>query len=159
MQASWIFKPKYGIEIVRTVLNCFTDEFLDWRSNGIDFSFVPATKEGWYTLEAFIDSSSCEYYTETCFVDTPISSEHLANDMFVLLVDAGVAYRHHDKDEDSFYYLEDVDITEVLSALSEDGTSVFSPVGSRCYIYPVGDTKKTPRHVDMLDALLTLEAA
>lgn len=159
MQSSWMFKPKYGIDIVSKVVDCFATSYLDWNHNGVTWSFKETNKEGWYCLDVWIDGGHCEYYTETSFIERPVSSLELTESMFVLLVEAGVAFRDPDEEDDSNYYLHDVDITEVLAALCEDGTSVFAPAGSKCYIYPVGDSKRSPRHVDMLDALFTLEAA
>ena len=159
MQSSWMFKPKYGIDIVSKVVDCFATSYLDWSHNGVDWGFKETNKEGWHCMDVWIDSGNCEYYTETSFTERPVSNLELTESMFVLLVEAGVAFRDPDEEDDSNYYLHDVDITEVLAALCEDGTSVFAPVGAKCYIYPAGDSKRPPRHVDMLDALFTLEAA
>ena len=159
MQSSWMFKPKYGIDIVNKVINCFAESYLDWNHNGVDWRLTPTSKKDWYCMDVWIDSGHCEYYSETSFSDEPISGTDLTDGLLVLLVEAGVANNYPEDEDPNNWYLEDVDITEVLAALCEDGTSVFAPAGAKCYIYPVGNSKKTPRHVDLLDALFTLEAA
>ncbi len=159
MHASWMFKPKHGIDIVEKVVGCFANKHLDWPHNGVDWCFKEASREGWYVLDVYLDSGNCEYYSETSFSDEPISGTDLTDGLLVLLVEAGVAYNYPDDENPNNWYLEEVDITTVLAALAAPETSVFAPVGTKCYIHPSTDSKKTPYHVDMLEALFTLEAA
>jgi hypothetical protein len=75
--------------------------------------------------------------------------------MMILLVDAGVAYKSGNE-----YILEDVEVCQVLEVLSEENTNIYSPMGSKCWIYPVGSNDgRKAKTVDMIGALLTLQAA
>ena len=153
MQTSWIFKPKFSQDIYNKVIRRFTNYYLAWADNGIDYHY-DNLKDGWVCLNAWMDSGSCEYYSETCFSDAPIPGEYLTDDMLILLVEAGVAYQR-EEDDDKDYYLEDVDITAVFAALAQDNTNVYAPMGAKCYVYPT-NTEKSAYHADMLDSFFTL---
>ena len=77
----------------------------------------------------------------------------------ILLVEAGVAWNvNMDNPEDSAEYtLEDVELTQVIAALSEDDSHVFSPWDDRCFVLNVktGEAK----HHDMTDLIFSLAAA
>jgi hypothetical protein len=159
MQSSWIFKPKYGKDIYEKVINCFTHRYLNWYDNGVDIQLFEI-KNGYVEMQAVIDDPSChEYFTENCFSDNPLDGEELTEHMMILLVEAGVAYNIHqdEPDETPKYILEDVEVCQVLDVLCEKDTNIYSPWGSKCWVYPVGGG--LPKTVDMLDALLTLQAA
>jgi len=162
MQSTWIFKPKFSRDIYNKVIKCFVDQYLAWAENGIEYHYE-TLKDGWVCLTAWMDSGSCDYYSETSFDCDPISGHNLTEDMLILLVEAGVAYQQDDPnpgvDADGDYYLEDVDITAVFAALSEKDTNVYAPNGAKCYVYPVGAPLRCSQHVDMLDAYLTLKVA
>ena len=162
MHSSWIFKPKYGADIYKKVLRQFVNEFLSWFENGIDWH-TTVLKDGWVEMQASCDGGgSLEYYAETCFSDTPLTGTDLTEHMMILLVEAGVVNKYDvesldDGNPSQEYSLEDVDICQVIAALSEQDTNVYSPWGSKCWVYPVGPGPA--KTVDMLDVLLTLQAA
>ena len=159
MQSSWIFKPKYGKDIYEKVINCFTHRYLNWYDNGVDIQLIEI-KNGYVEMQAVIDDPSChEYFTENCFSDNPLDGEELTEHMMILLVEAGVAHNVNEEEValEAEYILEDVEVCQVLGVLSEEGTNIYSPWGSKCWVYPVGGG--LPKTVDMLDALLTLQAA
>jgi len=157
MMESWIFKPKYGKDIYTKVVECFTDSFLDWYTNGVGYAFEELDS-GYVELSARIEDNSChEYFAEVCHMDSPIEGVQLTEYMMILLIEAGVAYRQGEDEDD--YILEDVEMTQVLGALSEDGTSIYSPYGSRCWVYPVGNDGRKAKAVNMLDALLSIQDA
>lgn len=159
MHASWIFKPKYGKDIYEKVIKCFANEYLAWDCNGVGMNLIEL-KNGYVEIQAMVDDpAGYEYFTENCFYDRIVSGFDLTENMMILLVEAGVAWNVNQKypDETPEYTMEDVEICEVLEALSEPGTSIYSPWGAKCWVYPVGDGK--PKTVDMLDVLLTLQAA
>ena len=157
MQSSFMFKPKYGIEIVNKVLKCFVEDYLDWYSNGYDWSLrkVESKHEGWLILEVWPEEAS-SYFTETSFIEDPITNEQLTKDMFVLLTENGPAFKDGD-DSEEIYSLYEVDLSEVIVALSQTGTRVFSPYGAKVWSIRVGDgeSKREP----LLDLFLTQEAA
>ena len=158
MRSSWIFKPKYSPDIYNKVINCFVDDFLHWAGIGVGWG-AETLKDGWMELTAYFDEpSGSEYYSEMCFMEEPLTGEQLTEHMMVLLVEANVAYKYADgADGDEDYVLEDVDISQVLAALAEDDTHIYAPMGSKCWVLPVSTGH--PKTVDMLDALLTLQAA
>jgi len=158
MHASWIFKPKHGKEIYCKVIQRFADHYLDWYNNGIS-CHTAELKNGWVELQAVADDAgNMEYYSEMCFTDNPLTGEDLTEHMMILLVESGVATNvNEDSKESPVYSLEERDMCEVVAALSELDTNVYSPYGAKCWVYPVGSGM--PKTVDMLDALLTLQAA
>ena len=135
-----MFKPKHGIDIVEKVVDCFARNYLDWHRNGVAWCFRETSRQGWHVLDVYLDSGDCLYYSETSYSDEPISGTDLTDGLLVLLVEAGIAYNYPDEDPNN-WYLEEVDITTVLAALAASGTSVFAPVGSKCYIHPSTDSK------------------
>jgi len=159
MHASWIFKPKYGKDIYEKVIRCFANEYLDWHNNGVGLNLIEV-KSGYVEMQAMIDDPTChEFFSESCYYDRRISGKELTEDMMVILVDAGVAWNlNMDYPEDpAEYTMEDVEMCQVLEALSETGTNIYSPWGTKCWVYPVGDG--LPKTVNILDALLSLQAA
>ncbi len=159
MQSSYIFKPKYGLEITKRVLGCFVRDYLSWEENGYDFNIrkVDSKHEGWLTLEAWPEHPGGEYFSETSFVEDPITNKQLTEDMLVLLTGDGPAYEEDRDEQEPGYSLYEVEISEVLAALSEVGTRVYSPFGAKIWSLRVGDghSKREP----LLDLLLTQEAA
>ena len=156
MNASWIFKPRYNQEICERLINRFATKYLDWHEQGIAW-YIAEIKKGWFELQCVMDEPGrMNYWSDTCLVDNRLTADDLANCMMVLLVEAGLArnckFDLNDHDE---YSIEDVDMTQVLSVLCRQGTNIYSPWGSKCWVYPVGGG--TPKTVDMLDALLTLK--
>ena len=158
----FMFKPKYGIQIVHKVLRCFVDDHLRWHDYGVDWHIKPLkNKEGWYELEASpsYDGSVLEGFTETSFSDLPLSGKELTEDMMILLVEAGIAWNlNKDHPEDpTEYCLEDVELTSVITALSAEDSHVFSPWDKRCYVVNVktGEAK----HHDITDLIFSLAAA
>ena len=147
-------QPKYGPEIVHKVLRCFCDDYLRWYEYGIEWSVTPLkSKEGWYELSAnpSYDGASLEGWSETAYSDEPLTSKELTEDMMILLVEAEVAYQQEDG-----YILEDVELTNVIAALSDEDSHVFSPWNNRCFVYNV----KTgmAEHKDITDLIFTLAA-
>ena len=141
------------------VITCFANHFLHWCENGIGLSMIEI-KNGYVEMQAVVeDPSSHDFYSENCFSDKEITGEELTYHMMVLLVDAGLAYDTNKElpELETEYILEDIEICQVLEVLSEEGTNIYSPWGSKCWVYPVGNG--TPKTIDMLDALLTLQAA
>lgn len=158
MHASWIFKPKYGKDIYEKVITCFANEYLDWHNNGVGLNLIEV-KNGYVEMQAMLDDPTChEFFAEGCYKGRAISGEEMTEDMMILLVEAGVAYDvNEDGDGVSEYVLEDMEVCQVLEALCEPGTSIYSPWGTKCWVYPVGDG--LPKTVSILDALLSLQAA
>ena len=163
MQSTYMFKPKYGAPIVNKVLKCFVEDYLDWYSNGYDWHIrkVDSKHEGWWILEVWPEESS-SYFGETSFIEEPITNKQLTEDMFVLLTEEdGPAHKLDEDDVDNGYSLYEVDISEVISTLSETGTRIYSPHGSTVWSLKVGakSSDKGCKREPLLDLLLTQEAA
>ena len=135
MQSSYMFKPKYGIEIIRKVLGCFVNEYLDWHHNGYDWSLrkVDSKHEGWLILEAWPEQPGGEYFSESSFVEEPITNRQLTEDMLVLLTEDGPAFLIDEATPEYGYSLYEVDISDILIALAQTGTRVFSPYGAKVW--------------------------
>ena len=158
MQSTYMFKPKYGAPIVNKVLKCFVEDYLDWYSNGYDWNLrkVDSKHEGWWILEAWPEESS-SYFTETSFIEDPITNKQLTEDMFVLLTEADGPAHKLDEDDEDGYSLYEVDISEVIATLSQAGTRIYSPHGANVWSIRVGDGES--KRESLLDLLLTQEAA
>ena len=160
MQSTWMFKPKYDTPIVMKVLRRICNHYLNWEDHGYDWTLKPAKceQDGWYTLEVWPEAEHAEWFTETIHTDEPIPTEHLTDDMLVLLTgDNGPAYIDDSEDGEEQWALCDVELSSVICALSEAGTSIYSPYGDKVFSMRVGDgeVKRQP----LLDMLLTAEAA
>ena len=152
-----MFKPKYGIEIVRKVLSCFCDEHLRWHEYGAEWELSPLNdKEGWLQLTASpsYDGADLQGFSESAYSDEPLTGKELTEDMMILLVEADVAYKREEDSEN--YILEDVELTQVVAALSNEDSHVFSAWDNRCFVYNVktGEAK----HHDMTDLIFSLVA-
>ena len=83
MQSDWFFYPKYGTDIVDKVVGCFVNEYLSWEENGYYWSMDKMPNhDGWFHLSASPDGNT-DYYTETCFMDDPISGKDLTENMLI----------------------------------------------------------------------------
>ena len=160
MQTSYIFHPKYGLDIINKVLTCFIDEFLDWRGNGYAWHVTKCPDhEGWVVLEAYPEDGNTDCFSETCYTEESLTASQLTDSMMVLLVENDVAYESDD--DVKGYALYETEISEVLAALSKTDTRVYSPYGDKVWSFKVGDTSvgKDSKRVSLLDYLLTQEAA
>ena len=160
MQSTWMFKPKYDTPILMKVLGRVCNDYLNWEDHGYDWTLKPAKceQDGWFNLEVWPEGEYVNYFTETIFSDEPIPTEHLTDDMLVLLTgDNGPAYIDDSEDGEEQWALCDVELSSVICALSEAGTSIYSPYGDKVFSMRVGDgeVKRQP----LLDMLLTAEAA
>ena len=160
MQSTWMFKPKYDTPIVMKVLRRICDDYLNWETHGYDWTLKPAKSEqdGWFNLEVWPEGEYTNYFTETIFSEDPIPADQLTNDMLVLLTgDNGPAYIDDSEDGEEQWALCDVELSSVICALSEAGTSIYSPYGDKVFSMRVGDgeVKRQP----LLDMLLTADAA
>ena len=155
MESCWIFHPKYEKEIYDKVIRCFVNDFLEWTNNGFVWHMSELESEGWIKLTVHPDGPN-EYYTETCWHDDPIASSALTDDMLVLLTEAGVAHHGRDEEEEE-WYLEDVDLQDVLGALSKQGTHVYVPDGSHLWMRST-DTGGCEK-ISILDFILAQKVA
>ena len=162
MQSTWMFKPKYDTPIIMKVLGRVCNHYLNWEDHGYDWTLKPAKceQDGWFNLEVWPEAERAEWFTETIHTDEPIPTEHLTDDMLVLLTgDDGPAYidDRFSEDGEEDWVLHDVELSSVICALSEAGTSIYSPYGDKVFCMRVGDgeVKRQP----LLDMLLTADAA
>ena len=160
MESHWFFYPKYGTDIVDKVVGCFVNEYLSWEENGYYWSMDKMPNHnGWFRLSASPDGNT-DYYTETCFMDEPISGKDLTENMLVLLTgENGCAQENCDPEvsDKTDWTLEEVDISEVLRCLSAEGTHIYAPCGDKLWMRSV-DTGKHEM-MDMMDFILTRKVA
>jgi len=164
-----IFKPTHHIDIAKRVLSSFCQNFLQWGSSiGWSLSEV-SDKPGWYEFIAEIqldEGSDSEELSETVWHLEPITSRQMTDDMFVLLVEYGVAKKYESlahykdgrsQDRPEEYNLEDVELTAVIAALSEVGSHVFQPYGLTLHMFKVGTSAPScgaPKRVSMSDWII-----
>ena len=139
---TYLFKPKFDILLAKKPIECFIANFLMWEDNGVNWDIAPVQdKDGWYKLWAYQEGDSDGGgFTETCWIDEAITPEQLTEEMMVLLVEAGICNEGTDE-EGTLYTLIDVELTNVVAAVSEDDSYIYSPYEDRLYLYHVG-TKK-----------------
>ncbi len=159
MQSTWMFKPKYDTPIIMKVLGRVCNHYLNWEDHGYDWTLKPAKceQDGWFNLEVWPEENT-QYFTETIYSDEPIPTDMLTDDMLVLLTgENGPAYIDDSKDGEEQWALCDVELSDIIRALSEAGTSIYSPYGDKVFCMRVGDgeVKRQP----LLDMLLTADAA
>ena len=156
--STYIFKPKHGIEIISKVVNCFVGDWLSWHDFGVEWHIAPMKdREGWYKFTADPDyQGSFEGFSEMCWSDEPISGKDLTESMMVLLVEAGITSPHDDAGhgDPGDHYLIDVELAEVIIALSEDDSSILSPWDESLWVHNK-KTNKTERR-DMTDLIFSL---
>jgi len=155
-----MFKPKYDTPIVTKVLQRICNYYLNWEDHGYDWTIKPAkcAQDGWFNLEVWPEGEHINYFSETVFSDEPIPTDMLTDDMLVLLTgDDGPAYIDDSKDGKEQWVLCDVELSDIIRALSEVGTSIYSPYGDKVFCMRVGDgeVKRQP----LLDMLLTADVA
>ena len=151
MEMTYYFKPKYPISLVEKVVDCFCDYYLDLGYKGVGWHIAPMKdRDGWYEFSCFREEGG-DPACETVFNPDPIRPGDMTENMFVLLVEEGVAWQRED-DEDNQYYLEDVELGAVLTALSQVGTHVYCPMGDKLHIAEV-TPKDAPTKGKMISIL------
>jgi|TARA_R110000824_G_scaffold5670_11_gene26188 hypothetical protein len=159
--ATYIFKPKNGIEVATKVIDCFVDSFLGWGDYGAEWHIGELKdREGWYKLNA--DPSydgGFEAFTEACFVNHHITGEQMTDDMMILLVEAGLTVGPDEAgykpgEAEGEHFLMDVELSEVIAALSDENSHVYSPWDTDCWVLNV-KTSESKRY-DMTDLIFSL---
>ena len=155
---TFLFKPKYPIEVVNKVLGVVVEEFLHWSASGIDWGVLPLeAHDGWYKLTAWANETY-EGFSEQCYSDEEITGEQLTKEMMIILVESGVAKKGKEYDkayklEPEAHYLIDVELSEVFRAISSEDSCVYSPYEDRLWMQNVetGYCKQ----ISMADAILS----
>ena len=164
MQSTWMFKPKYGVEVVQKVLNRVCNYYLNWEDHGYEWTLRKANckAEGWLSLEVW-PLENTQYFTETVFSEEPLSAQELTEDMLILLTNGHnpAAYCEPTADGETDWLLLDVELSDVLASLSQLDTSIYSPYGDKVFCMPVTRLaeRKSPKRPALLDLLLTAEVA
>jgi hypothetical protein len=151
---TFIFKPKHDIELAIKPINSFVQNFLYWEDSGVDWDIRPVEdREGWYKLYAYQEGEGNDGFTECCWNEEEITPKQLTEDMMVLLVEAGICNEHKEEEIGTWYNLLDVELSQVISAVSEDDSYVYSPSEDQLWFYHVktGHASK----VSMVDFILS----
>jgi len=137
---TFLFKPKYDIELAAKPINSFVNDFLQWEDSGINWDIRPLEgREGWYKLYAYQEAEPHGMgFTETCWMDIEITPEQLTGDMMVLLVEAGICNEHKDDDIGTWYNMTDVELSQVISAVCDKDSYVYSPCEDELWFHHVG---------------------
>ncbi len=164
MQSSWMFYPKYGEDVVKKVLGCFVNEYLNWADNGYDWylSKCDSKQEGWMKLEVTPEEYTGEYFSETSFNEDPIPASHLVDNMLILLTEGGKespAYKPDywkDTDNKDDYTLYETELCDVIACLCKEDTRIYSPYADKVWsmkVAPYG--QRDPKRESILDLLLS----
>jgi hypothetical protein len=132
---NFVFKPK-NRELAVKVISHFCNKFLGWEDCGTWADFSPVDKdepEGYILLAINSESFDAESFTECCYIDEPVDAEDLTEHMFVLLDEEGF-FDCPDEEDGKLYSLEDRELSEVVSALSQNSSRVLSFWGTHVWL-------------------------
>tara|TARA_A100001515_G_C4422487_1_gene160879 strand:- start:24 stop:515 length:492 start_codon:yes stop_codon:yes gene_type:complete len=163
MQSTWMFKPKYSVEVVQKVLKRICNYHLNWEDHGYEWTLRKAKceQEGWLSLEVWPHENT-QYFSETIFNEDPLTAQELTEDMLILLTDGpnAAAYKEDGPDSDTDWMLLDVELSDILASLSQLDTNIYSPYGDKVYCLPVTSLAgREPKRPALLDLLLTAAPA
>tara|TARA_Y100000310_G_C20138483_1_gene559154 strand:- start:50 stop:559 length:510 start_codon:yes stop_codon:yes gene_type:complete len=124
---NFVFKPK-NRKLAVKVISHFCNKFLGWEDCGVWAAFSPVDKnepEGYIIMTFDSENVDTERFTECCFTEEPVDAEDLTEHMFVLLDEEGF-FDCPGEENGKFYSLEDRELSEVVSALSQNSSRVIS---------------------------------
>ena len=151
----YLFKPKHGPEVLQKVLECYCEHFLEYNELGVHWNIQPLQgREGWWQYNAEYDGEGSSYTPgETVWSEDPITGEQMTAYMMVLLIEYGVAHQ----DDSGAYCLTDTEIGNALAALSQPGSTIYSPYERDLFVLTVGKSNEecTAKRVDMTDWILS----
>ena len=158
---SYIFKPKYGLEVSKKIIEAFCSDYLGFATEGLYLWWRPetggrlCTPEGY--VELHIDSENgFQHFTETCYHGEELTASQLADDLYILL---GDEFWYDDIESGGkLYNLEDRELSEIVEALcATDSRMVSFGSGREVYTVDINSEGKNHRkHVDMLEYALAL---
>jgi hypothetical protein len=161
----WLFEPKYPRDVLEKVLGCFCSEFLNYGDMGVTWDIRPIeTNPGWWEFTADLgDFGSGEYPSETVFTEQVITGEQLTASMMVILVEYELANYHADIAQPMYaepgsYCLTDIELGGVIAALSETGSTIYSPYGRKLFTMVTGKSWEkctAVQNIDMTDWMLS----
>lgn len=161
---SYIFKPKHGKELAKIVIEAFCNDFLNyadcgnylWWRDPAPGSVVPLP-EGYVEFHIENDyNSDPDSFSESCYLDTEITAQQMADDMYVLL-NKDFWYPDHENGGLLFNF-EDRELCEVIIALADPNSRVVS-FGSdrRAFVSEVNsEGVGYHKNVDLLDYALSV---
>jgi len=161
---SYIFKPKHGKELAKIVIEVFCNDFLNyadcgnylWWRDPVPGSVAPLP-EGYVEFHIENDyNSEPDSFSESCYLDTEITAQQMADDMYVLL-NKDFWYPDHENGGLLFNF-EDRELCEVIIALADPSSRVVS-FGSdrRAFVSEVNsEGVGYHKNVDLLDYALSV---
>ena len=161
MLTSYIFKPKYGVEIAAKIITRFCNEFLCYQDEGFYVHWRNNTllhenklPEGYVEFWVETENGNMDAFTETCFSDEPLTAHDLTDSFFALLDDD---FWEDDIEGNKLYSFYECELSEVVSAVSAENSRVVSFDGGRnAWVYEKHTTTGGRYHrIDMLEHILT----
>ena len=161
---SYIFKPKHGKELAKKVIEAFCNDFLNyedcgnylWWRDPVPGSVVPLP-EGYVEFHIENDyNSDPDSFSESCHLDTEITAQQMADDMYVLL-NKDFWYPDHENGGLLFSF-EDRELCEVIVALADPSSRVVSFGSDRRAFVSEVNSEGVGHHksVDLLDYALAV---
>ena len=167
--ASYVFKPKFGVDISRKAISRFCDDFLEYKHNGfyLDWNIrkgytyngalASDIPEGYIQCTILTDGAcDMDSWNEICWDERDLSAEDLTEGFFALL---GDDFWHVDEDSGApVYNFYERELTEVVSALSAENSRLASFGGdTRVWIADIDSNGKSKYStVSLLDYAMTV---
>jgi hypothetical protein len=128
---SYCFKPKYGSEISKKIIEHFCNKFLSydhegfylhWREHDPKTAYKPVPK-GWLEFYIDTDNGNMEAFTETCFWEDEanVDGRDLTEYFFAML---GEDFWGADVDGNLHYSMYERELFEVVQAISDSCRAV-----------------------------------
>lgn len=163
---SYCFKPKYGPEISKKIIEHFCNKFLSydhegfylyWREHDPKTTYKPVPK-GWLEFYIDTDGGNMEAFTETCFWDDEanVDGRDLTEYFFAML---GEDFWGADVDGNLNYSMYERELFEVVQAISAEDARCISWEGDRMAYVSYTDSKgeRRVKHLDLLEHVINVE--
>tara|TARA_R110000824_G_scaffold100088_2_gene237887 strand:- start:2370 stop:2915 length:546 start_codon:yes stop_codon:yes gene_type:complete len=161
--ASYVFKPKHGVEVAKKVLERFCDDFLHYENEGFYFHWrTPDTRthgrpvpEEHVELIIETENGNLEVWSEVCYEDRELEAKDLTDSFFAVLPSD---FWHTGEDGKPDYHFYERELAEVVAALSAENSRVVSfGDGRQAWIMNIDSRGKCRSHtIDLLDYAMTV---
>ena len=141
---NFVFKPK-NLEIAKMVIEGFVNDWLHWHDHDIYIGWTDRDLPHGYIKFYAESENPSEYFSECCFSDDPVTSRHLTDYMMIALEQDGffdapwlnddgqrnieiedARASGADTDDPKWFSFEDVELSEIVAALSANDSRVMS---------------------------------
>tara|TARA_R110000824_G_scaffold305010_2_gene492778 strand:- start:2 stop:568 length:567 start_codon:yes stop_codon:yes gene_type:complete len=174
--ATFVFKPRYPVEMTGLILESFTQHWLGWCDSGVHIYWRKDAPDGYVKFDVETEGGT-EYYSETCFREDLVESCDLTDSMFVLLDQAGFFdaewlnenWDTEEMQEDErvsglgtetpkFYSFFERELDEVVRHLCEDGSRMMSFWSDKVHVVDLETPKSfKAKNVSLTEHVLKMD--